>query len=57
LSWRQLWRAGAFVQLDLASDTSFSRRAKERGLDLGIGQRRLKGLDGQGAFQPIAFAE
>ncbi len=57
LSWRQLWRAGAFAQLGLLWDTNFSGRAKERGLDLGIGQQRLEGLDVQGAFQPIAFAE
>jgi hypothetical protein len=57
LSWRQLWRAGAFAQLDLTWDTNFSGRAKERGLGLGIGQRRLERLDIQGALQPIAFAE
>src|SRR5262249_9703278 len=56
-SWRELWRAGAFAQLDFIWDTNFSALAKERGLDLGIGQRRLEGLDVQGAFQPIAFVE
>ncbi len=56
LSWRQLWRAGAFTQLDLIWDTSFSGRAQERGLQLGIGQRPLENLDVQGALQPIAFA-
>ncbi|WLS43295.1 hypothetical protein Q3V37_17925 [Micromonospora profundi] len=57
LSWRQLWRSGAFAQLDLTWDTNFSARAKERGLGLGIGQRQLERLDMQGALQPIAFAE
>lgn len=56
LSWRVLWRAGAFTQLDLAWDTSFSGTAKDRGLRLGIGQQPLETLDVQGALQPIAFA-
>ena len=56
LSWRLLWRVGAFTQLDLVWDTSFSGRAWERGLRLGIGQRPLEALDVQGALQPIAFA-
>ncbi|GLY99650.1 hypothetical protein Acsp02_69030 [Actinoplanes sp. NBRC 103695] len=55
LSWRQLWRAGAFAQLDLAWDTNFSGHAKERGLGHGIGLRRLERLDIQGALQPIAW--
>jgi hypothetical protein len=56
LSWRLLWRVGAFTQLDLVWDTSFSGSAGERGLQLGIGQRPLENLDVQGTLQPIAFA-
>jgi hypothetical protein len=56
LSWRQLWRVGAFTQLDLVLDTSFSRQATDRSLPLGIGQRPLEALDAQGALRPIAFA-
>lgn len=56
LSWRQLWRSGAFALLDLVWDTSFSGLAADRGLQLGIGQRPLEALDIQGALQPIAYA-
>lgn len=56
LSWRQLWRSGAFALLDLVWDTSFSGLAADRGLHLGIGQPPLEALDMQGALQPIAFA-
>jgi hypothetical protein len=56
LSWRVLWRAAAFTQLDLVGGTSFSGTAKDRGLRLGIGQQPLETLDVQGSLQPIAFA-
>lgn len=56
-SWRQLWRNGAFTQLNLVSDAHLSRRAKERGQRLGIGQRLLETFDVQGALQPVAFVK
>ncbi len=57
LSWRELWRSGAFAQHDLTWDSNFASKAKERELRLGIGQGPLEDMDLQGAFQPIAFAD
>jgi hypothetical protein len=56
LSWRDLWRSGAFVQLDLTWASNFASHAAERGLRLGVGDGPFEELDLAGALQPIAFA-
>ena len=56
LTWRGLYRAGAFAQRELVESGSFVSRAKDRGTTLGIGDEPLAYLHGQGALRPIAFA-
>lgn len=56
VSWRDLWRSGAFAQLDLTWATNFATRAGERELHVGAGPGPFEELDLAGAFQPIAFA-
>ena len=50
--WRELYVGGAFGQRELADDSDMRRAAKERGLDLGLGQDGLERLDQLGAPQP-----
>lgn len=54
-SWRELWRAGGFVQNDLVSQSGFGSIVKERLPPFGVRQDWLEEFDEQGAFQPIAF--
>ena len=54
--WRELYAGGAFGQRELADDGDMRGAAKERGLDLGLGQEGLERLDRLGAWSPIAFA-
>jgi hypothetical protein len=56
VSWRELWRSGAFVQRDLTWSSNFSSKARERDLRLGTGDPPLEELDLVGSLQPIAFA-
>lgn len=56
LSWRELWRTGAFIQLDLTPLATFSSTIAERGIHVGIGQQPFEALDLAGVLQPIAFS-
>ncbi len=56
VSWRELYAGGAFGQRELADDNDMRGAAKERGLDLGLGQDGLERLDQLGAWSPIAFS-
>ncbi len=54
--WRELYAGGAFGQRELADDGDMRSAAKERGLDLGLGQDGLERLDRLGAWSPVAFS-
>jgi len=56
LTWRSLYRSGAFAQRELIESGMFNNRAKERGTDLGIGDGSLIYLHEVGALRPVAFA-
>lgn len=57
LNWREIYLEGAFAQRELISESTLSRQAKERSVDIGIGRKPFEDLDGAGTLQPIAFAD
>ncbi len=57
LTWRHLYRAGAFAQRELIDSGTFNNRAKERGTALGIGDSTLVYLHEVGALRPVAFSQ
>jgi hypothetical protein len=56
LPWREFYAGGAFGQRELVDDGDMRGAAKERGLDLGLGQDGLERLDKLGAWSPVAFS-
>jgi hypothetical protein len=56
MTWRQLYRSGAFAQRDLTVSSLFSSRLKDRGIGVGIGDDPLAYLHEMGALRPIAFS-
>lgn len=56
MTWRALYRAGAFAQRDLIVSSSFSSLLKDRGISVGIGDEPLAYLHEMGALRPIAFS-
>lgn len=56
MTWRELYRAGAFAQRDLIVSSSFSSLLKDRGISVGIGDEPLAYLHELGALRPIAFS-
>ncbi len=56
MTWRSLYRDGAFAQRELIETGTFNSRAKERGTALGIGDRTLIYLHEVGALRPVAFS-
>jgi hypothetical protein len=55
ISWRELWRSGAFIQNTLLAQSGFSSAAEERLGPLGMRPEWLERFDKAGALQPIAF--
>ena len=56
MTWRELYRAGAFAQRDLIVSSSFSSLLKDHGISVGIGDEPLAYLHEMGALRPIAFS-
>src|SRR5437868_6572815 len=56
-TWRDIYAKGAFAQRELAASGEFASLAKDRSMNLGIGDSALEDLDRAGALQPIAFAD
>ena len=56
MTWRQLYRSGAFAQRDLTVSSLFSSRLNDRGISVGIGDDPLAYLHEMGALRPIAFS-
>jgi hypothetical protein len=56
LTWRALYRAGAFAQRELIDSGSFKSRVRERAILLGTGDEPLAYLHQVGALRSVAFS-